>query len=1341
MEEKLQLVIKKDPLLNDKDVRVIDYHGQSLLDLKNLYFRPEEDICVSVNMHLIPKEQLSKTYALKGDEILFVPAIGFGGNSGLRMILMFVVAIAAMVIAPMLAPALAGMGLGGSVATWTAISAMGISMVGGLLVSALSPLPKPDNISGSETYTWNPQTTQRPGLPKSYVYGRHKVYGNIVSTYLERYSHKTYINVLIDLGIGPIAKLYDFKINDQPIQDIKGIKIYTRYGYMDQEPIYGKGGDKHSLFGDIKIGDDFPRNEPITNEDDPVYEYITTEDDFDAVEIELMGILWRIDDEGDKHSVRALIRIEIAPYGTEDWDILTYEKCYAKPDTFEPWQFPQCSHDEPEHIPSGYCHWEAGYWVHGEDTDDEWVIVVSKPAVACPENTEPTDDHYEGEPYEDDDPRSECGSRIGGNRCEWHWVEEMEDSPDYGINDFITFSNDNQTPLYRTIKTKKLTHGKYKLRFSRVNGTWDEGNFQDEVYISAIRIVYYDNLEYPRHVMVGIHGLASKYISGDFRFSCMEKGRLCRVYNSNEWTVEWTNNNAWICYDILTQPVFDNNLNVLRYDGYRPARLIREDFEEWAEFCDEHVTDGNGGTEPRHRFDAVFDFANESVMDAVLKVCQAGRAMIVRKGSQIGVAIDRPTSVSQLFTVASAKVDTFHENFMSIEDRANEIEVTFNNEEKDYKSEPFTIVNKNISSTFAGSRPNFTLVGVTRATEAWRNGMLRLYYNQYVRRNCGLVVHSQALTSNVNDVIKVQHDVPVWGYGGFIIAADENSITLDKEVTIESGYSYEVLVRCFDDTLLERSVTNSPGVHNVLTLSAPLTTIPQQFDEWSFGRVDEYAKPFRIVNLQPSSDLSNFVLGLMEYNESIYNVDTDTPARPTPDYTDLDLFPTVNDMVLAERFYKEKGRYTIELDITFREPESSVFSHAEIWKKKLPDGVWKYQGSTYSGVYTIEKGLVESTTYRISVVTVNIMGQKKDPWKFAGVVSKNITILGKRARPSDVSAFWAECGVGGLILYWTPVSDPDIDYYEIRYTKATDGVWEKAQSIVEVARTQTSKSFPAAKTGLYLIKAVDMGGKKSVNALGVYTTVPGMIGWNVKEVLAQQPTFPGTKTNLIVVDSKLVSESTLNWDDVADVDSVTDVDSIGGYARTGSYVSSVLDLGSVQDVRCSSNVLFNTLGAITVDDINDIDSIADWDSLDIGDASVEIYVRTSQDMSTWSEYQKLFVADLKARGLQFKALIDLLTDPAIDNQKHIKIETLEFVVDMPDRIEQAQDIVCTAGGINITYAKAFMAKPLTGITIQSMLTGDYYRITSASATGFTIRIFDSGDTGVQRTIDWWSKGY
>ena len=93
------------------------------------------------------------------------------------------------------------------------------------------------------------------------------------------------------------------------------------------------------------------------------------------------------------------------------------------------------------------------------------------------------------------------------------------------------------------------------------------------------------------------------------------------------------------------------------------------------------------------------------------------------------------------------------------------------------------------------------------------------------------------------------------------------------------------------------------------------------------------------------------------------------------------------------------------------------------------------------------------------------------------------------------------------------------------------------------------------------------------------------------------------------------------------------------------------------------------------------------------------------------------------------------------------------MAELERRTESSEEVVTSAtGGTAITFANRFFTgtatllgsgtkPPSVGITAQNMQTGDYFTVSSVSATGFTVRFFDSSDTGIERQFNWSAVGY
>lgn len=78
---------------------------------------------------------------------------------------------------------------------------------------------------------------------------------------------------------------------------------------------------------------------------------------------------------------------------------------------------------------------------------------------------------------------------------------------------------------------------------------------------------------------------------------------------------------------------------------------------------------------------------------------------------------------------------------------------------------------------------------------------------------------------------------------------------------------------------------------------------------------------------------------------------------------------------------------------------------------------------------------------------------------------------------------------------------------------------------------------------------------------------------------------------------------------------------------------------------------------------------------------------------------------------------------------------------MPDRVIAEADISSGTSAKSITFSPAFKALDGIGIAASNMASGDYYQVTSKSATGFTITFYNSSDTIIDRTFDYVARGY
>lgn len=203
--------------------------------------------------HLWPRVRPKRGHLVK---VIASPFGGGGGGGGkknpLATILMLVVAIAAAIIAPYLAPLLgfAAGTIGYAIAVPIITSV--INMAGALAISALIPPPSqptPDSFGGGGGTTADmavsSPTFQITGTSNRYnlwgpiprVLGRRKIYPvKGARDYTETQGTDQYVRMLLCVGYGPL-QISDIRIGDTPLAYYDGVQYEVREGWPGDGPI------------------------------------------------------------------------------------------------------------------------------------------------------------------------------------------------------------------------------------------------------------------------------------------------------------------------------------------------------------------------------------------------------------------------------------------------------------------------------------------------------------------------------------------------------------------------------------------------------------------------------------------------------------------------------------------------------------------------------------------------------------------------------------------------------------------------------------------------------------------------------------------------------------------------------------------------------------------------------------------------------------------------------------------------------------------------------------------------------------------------------------------------
>jgi hypothetical protein len=504
------------------------------------------------------------------------------------------------------------------------------------------------------------------------------------------------------------------------------------------------------------------------------------------------------------------------------------------------------------------------------------------------------------------------------------------------------------------------------------------------------------------------------------------------------------------------------------------------------------------------------------------------------------------------------------------------------------------------------------------------------------------------------------------------------------------------------------------------------------------------AKAFRVMGITFNEDFT-IGLSLVEYQASHYTWASKSQVSSTPS-TNLPNPFTIQppaSVTLSDQLIEyNDGTVIVALDVSIgASPDSFIdFYQVEYKLSTDSDFIIYAQGS---GLNHRVLNVIDQSTYDVRVKAVNTLGVSST------YVSAQRTIVGAIAPPSDVTGL--SCNILGqeAHLSWEQISDLDLAFYNLRFSEETDGTadWQNSVALVEkVSRPATSISVPA-RTGTYLIKAVDKLGNFSSNATAIISNVTSALNFNAVATQSEHPSFAGTLTNTVITDNAIELDSSELFDSASgnfDDETTRFFDSgvaNADFQSSGNYeFANVIDIGAKHTARITASL---TQTSDNPDDLFDNrsgdfdDASSNFDGDTPANCNAHIEIATSDDNTTYTDFRTFVIGEYTARYFKFRVVLI-----SRDNASTPVVSEVTVTVDMVDRIFSGNDIVSGTGTKSITFTNPFKSgNYAVGITGQGMATGDYFTVSNKTINGFDVAFFNSSNSGVSKTFDFIAKGF
>ncbi|MEY7577077.1 DUF1983 domain-containing protein [Klebsiella pneumoniae] len=639
-------------------------------------------------------------------------------------------------------------------------------------------------------------------------------------------------------------------------------------------------------------------------------------------------------------------------------------------------------------------------------------------------------------------------------RLKWPSLMKQEDDGDV-VGNTVKYAIDLQTDggawqtVLETAVTGKTTSGyerSHRIDLPHAGSTWtlrlrkispDANSVKvgDVMTLQSYTEVIDAKLRYPNTALLYIEFDSSQFNGSIPQISCEPRGRVIRVpdnYNpetreyTGVWTGgfkwAWTDNPAWIYYDIVTADRFGlgNRLS--------SANISKWTLYQIAQYCDQLVPDGRGGDgmEPRYTCNVYVQERNDAY--TVLRDFAAiFRGMTCWNGEQIVVQADMPRDVDFTYTRANI-VGKPRYSSSSSQVRYTNALVSWSDPDNAYADAMEPAFIPELVSRYSFNQLEMTAIGCTRQSEAHRKGLWGILTNnkdRVVEFDVGLdgripqpgyiiALADELLAGRVN--------------GGRISAVNGRVITLDRDVDAKPGDRLQLNL---PSGISQSRTIQAVNGRRQITVTTAYSETPERECVWAIESDDLFLQQYRVTGVKENSDATLTITGVAHDPDKFARIDTGAIIDQRP----VSVLPAGNqsppdDIVITSRSVVNQGISVETMQVTWSAVSGAIAYEAQ-WRRN--DGNWI--NVPRSSTTSFEVSGIYAGRYLVRVRAINAV-EISSGWAY----SEEKTLTGKVGEPLAPLALATRSLVHGVQVSWEfPTGSGDTLRTELQYSKNQDG--------------------------------------------------------------------------------------------------------------------------------------------------------------------------------------------------------------------------------------------------------------------------------------------------------------
>ena len=592
------------------------------------------------------------------------------------------------------------------------------------------------------------------------------------------------------------------------------------------------------------------------------------------------------------------------------------------------------------------------------------------------------------------------------------------------------------------IDLPKATSG-WSVRVRRITADSSSSKLINAFKVFSFAEVIDSKLRYPNTALLYIEVDASQFSGQAPKVTCKPKGRLVRVPTTydpvsrsyagtwqGDFKYAYTDNPAWIFYDLVLDKIFGMGTRV-------DATMI----DKWelysiSQYCDQMVSDGAGGTEPRFTCN-VFIQSQQDAYTVLKDIAAIFRGITFWGNSQIFVNADVPqvdsdgnVDVDFVYHAANVIDGLFTYAGGSYKNRYTSCQSSWSDPVNHYSDTVEGVYDSDLVQRYGVREMSLTAIGCTSQSEAHRRGRWAILSNA----KDGTVSFGVGLDGYIPipaEIIGVADPFRSGKQnGGRISSVNGLRITLDRPVDYAAGD--RLVVNLPDGTAQTRTIGSISADKKTVSVNTSFRITPVAGAVWAIDSDNLAIQYFRITSVAGNDDGTFTITGVQHDPNKYRYIDDGVRIEPAPiTVTPISVLKAPANITISEVSFVEQGLSVSSMQVTWDRVEGAI-SYVAQWRKDKGDWVnvsqTSAQGFSIQGIYT--------GVYDVRVRGVNA-AEVSSPWGYADSTS----LTGKAGKPgTPVNLRATDNVVWAIDVTWAfPDGSGDTSYTEVQVATTADG--------------------------------------------------------------------------------------------------------------------------------------------------------------------------------------------------------------------------------------------------------------------------------------------------------------